>query len=444
LNTTAETSAAAKTSAPSQASEFRRGWPIVTAAMFGIALGLSPMPFYTMGIFAPILAQEFHWTFAQIFAGITCTTVAVIVASPAVGFAADRFGVRPVALSSVALFGLCFMCFSLSTGSLPLYYATWLIAALLGAGTLPITWTRAVNNGFQSGKGLALGFSLLGTGLFGYVIKPLAAWFIGEFGWRGAYVAIGALPVAIALPIGLAFFRDPGQGVIDPRNRHAASKLQAERTPGLTMRETLSEWRFWLIAVCFIALAFAVGGLIPNMENILKLSGFLHGDIVRLASLIGLSVIVGRVLGGWLIDRFWAPAIAAVLLGAPAAACLILAGPALGYRAAMLSICLIGLAAGAEYDLLAFLVARYFGMKSYGGIYGALYSCFALGAGVGPVVFGANFDRTHGYKESLHFAAGLFLVPALLMLLLGRYRKFAAAEPGYATANGAQPCPQSG
>jgi MFS family permease len=411
-----------------EAGEFRRGWPIVTAAMFGIALGLSPMPFYTIGIFAPILAQEFHWSFAQIFAGITCTTAAVIVASPAVGFAADRFGVRPVALTSVALFGLCFMGLGLGNGSLTLYYVTWLVIALLGAGTLPITWTRAVNNGFQSGKGLALGFSLLGTGLFGYLIKPLAARFIAEFGWRGAYVAIGALPLLISLPIGLLCFRDPAQGLIDPAQRRAASHLKAARTPGLTLRETFGEWRFWLLAGCFIALAFAVGGLIPNMENILKLAAFEHRDIVRLTSLIGLSVIIGRVLGGWLIDRFWAPAVAAVLLGAPAAACLILAGPALDYRGAMLAIGLIGLAAGAEYDLLAFMVARYFGMKSYGGIYGALYSCFALGAGVGPVVFGANFDRTHAYAESLHLAAVLFMVPALALLLMGRYRNFDAAE----------------
>jgi MFS family permease len=425
--------------ATSEAEEFRRGWPIVTAAMFGIALGLSPMPFYTIGIFAPILAHEFHWSFAQIFAGITCTTAAVIVASPLVGIMADRFGVRPVALTSVALFGLCFMGLGLGTGSLALYYLTWLVIALLGAGTLPITWTRAVNNGFQSGKGLALGFSLLGTGLFGYVIKPLAAWFIDEFGWRGAYVAIGTLPLLIALPIGLLCFRDPAQGLIDPTQRRAASQLRSARTPGLTMRETLGEWRFWLLAACFIALAFAVGGLIPNMENILKLAGFDHGNIVHLTSLIGLSVIVGRVLGGWLIDRIWAPAVAAVLLGAPAAACLILAGPTLDYRGAMLSIALIGLAAGAEYDLLAFMVARYFGMKSYGGIYGALYSCFALGAGTGPVVFGANFDRTHAYAESLHLAAGLFLLPAVVMLLMGRYRNFEPTTAAAPLLTGEQP-----
>jgi MFS family permease len=413
----------------SESSEFRRGWPIVLASMVGIAFGLSPMPFYTIGIFAPTLAQEFHWTFAQIFAGITCTTAAVIIASPAVGIASDRFGVRRVALTSVVLFGLSFMALGLSNGSLALYYATWLVIALVGVGTLPITWTRAVNNGFLKGKGLALGLSLIGTGLFGYVIKPLAAWLIGELGWRLTYAAIGALPLLIALPIGLLCFRDPGEGVIDPLRRLADARARTALIPGLSMRETAGEWRFWLLGACFVSLAFAVGGLIPNMENILKIAGFQHADIVPLTSLIGLTVIVGRILGGWLIDIFWAPAVAAVLLGAPAIACLLLAAPELSYRTAVLAIALIGMAAGAEYDLLAFLVARYFGMKSYGSIYGALYSFFALGAGTGPVFFGANFDRTHTYSMSLHIACGLFLAPALLMLLLGRYRSFDLGVP---------------
>ncbi len=426
--------------AASEGREFRRGWPIILSSMFGIALGLSPMPFYTIGIFAPHLAREFHWTFAQIFAGITCTTVAVIVASPGVGLASDRFGVRPVALISVALFGLCFMALSLGDGSLTLYYATWLLVAFVGAGTLPITWTRAVNNGFHSGKGLALGLSLIGTGLFGYLIKPFAAWLIGAFGWRSAYVVIGALPLLVSLPIGLLCFRDPAEGTAPegalqtklrtqpqqprPVTRREAARLRETVAPGLTMSQTCGEWRFWLLGGCFVALAFCVGGLIPNMENMLKIAGFQHPDIITLTSLIGLSVIFGRIAGGLLIDRFWAPAVAAVMLGAPAAACLLLAGAHLDYRSAVLSICLIGLAAGAEYDLLAFMVARYFGMKSYGSIYGALYACFALGAGLGPVFFGADFDRSHGYSLSLHLACGLFIAPALLLLLMGRYRQF--------------------
>jgi MFS family permease len=97
--------------------------------------------------------------------GILYSTIAVIVCSPAVGLLADHFGVRKVALVSVALFGLSFMAFSLSNGSLTLYYATWASVAVLGTGTLPITWTRAVNNWFDLRKGFALGLCLLGTGL---------------------------------------------------------------------------------------------------------------------------------------------------------------------------------------------------------------------------------------------------------------------------------------
>jgi predicted MFS family arabinose efflux permease len=401
--------------------EFSRGWPILLSAMFGIALGLSPMPFYTIGIFAPELVREFHWNYAQIMFGITITTFAVLIASPLVGLAADRFGVRRVAMTSVVIFGLSFMAFSQSTGSLPLYYATWGITAFLGAGTLPITWTRAVNNAFQVRKGLALGIALIGTGLFGYSIKPVAAWLITNYGWRLSYVAIGALPLIIALPLAWFCFHDPGQ-----RTQEGLIQTKTD-TPGLTVSETLRDWRFWLIGCCFLAMAFAIGGLVPNMENILRIAKFDKPNIVTLTSLIGLSVIGGRVIGGWLIDRFWAPGISVVILAAPAIACLVLAHGDLSYHGAMASIVAIGLATGVEFDLLAFLVARYFGMKSYGAIYGGLYSFYALGAGLGPVAFGANFDRTAGYVLTLTLSSGLFFGPALLLLLLGKYRNFEPA-----------------
>jgi hypothetical protein len=74
---------------------FARGWPIVLSAMFGIALGLSPMPFYTIGIFAPMLAHEFHWTFAQIFRRHHLHDRGRDHRQPVGGLASDRFGVRP-------------------------------------------------------------------------------------------------------------------------------------------------------------------------------------------------------------------------------------------------------------------------------------------------------------------------------------------------------------
>lgn len=405
--------------------EFRQGWPVVVAAMLGIGLGLSPVPLYTTGALAPHLAQAFGWGFGQIMAGLTVMTLTVLLAAPVAGMLADRYGVRPVALTSVVLFGLSFMGFALSNGSLPLYYATWAVMAVAGAGTLPITWTRAVNNWFETRKGLALGVALLGTGLFGFLVKPLTAWLVAEFGWRGAYVAIGALPLILALPVGWFFFRDKdggaGETVAERRARQAA--LSAA-TPGLTFGQTLRDWRFWVLGVAFLLVSFAVGGSIPNMEKILGQAGFGADDVVWLASLIGLSVIVGRILGGWLIDRFWAPAVAFIFLAIPALAYWHLASGGTDTTVTALSIFVIGFAAGLEYDLMAFLVARYFGMKGYGVIYGALYGFFALGAGFGPVVFGAGFDKSGSYAGPLHVSAGLLLASAVLLLLLGRYRRF--------------------
>jgi predicted MFS family arabinose efflux permease len=403
--------------------EFRRGWPIVLSAMLGIGLGLSPVPFYTIGIFAPELARTFHWGFGQVMGGLPITTLAVLVASPLVGLLADRFGVRRVALVSVALFGASFMAFAASNGSLVLFYINWGVMAFIGAGTLPITWTRAVNNAFDVRKGFALGLSLLGTGLFGYLVKPFAAAIMAAWGWRVAYVAIGALPLLVALPVAFFGFHD-----VDARgnvvDRKAAQAERRAATPGLTFAQAIRHWRFWVLALAFLPISFAVGGPIPNMENILKLAGFTPDKIVTLASLIGLSVIGGRVIGGWLIDRIWAPAVALALIGAPAAACWLLAHGPLTYGICALSIIMIGFAAGVEYDLMAFLVARYFGMKSYAAIYGALYGFFAAGAGVAPVVFGQAFDRTHSYAQPLILSAGMLLAGALLLLTLGRYRRF--------------------
>jgi MFS family permease len=407
--------------------EFRRGWAVVLSAFVGIGMGLSPVPFYTIGMLAPELHKAFGWEFSAIMGGLPIMTLGVIVASPAVGFLSDRFGVRLVALISIVLFGLSFMAFGLGNGSIMLFYLTWGLMALLGAGTLPITWTRAVNNRFDTHKGLALGFSLLGTGLFGFLVKPLTAWLIADYGWRVAYGVVGALPLLVALPIAFFGFHDVGRVGASRLERQTSEALRLTSVPGLTLRQALRAWRFWLLAASFTLIAFAVGGPIPNMENILKVAGFARSDVVGLVSLIGLSVMVGRIVGGWLIDRFWAPAVAFVMLSLPALACWTMAGGAMGIESARLSILLIGFAAGVEYDLMAFLVARYFGMKNYGSIYGALYGFFAIGAGVGPVVFGKFFDSTGSYSEILLVSAVLFLFGAGMLLAMGPYRKFEPA-----------------
>ena len=106
-------------------------------------------------------------------------------------------------------------------------------------------------------------------------------------------------------------------------------------------------------------ISFGVGGTIPNMENLMGSKGFERGDAILLASLIGYSVMVGRIAGGYLIDRFWAPLIALGLLILPAISCYLLMQPSYTFMVAAIAVLLIGLAAGAEQDLMAFFCLLY-------------------------------------------------------------------------------------
>ena len=330
---------------------------------------------------------------------------------------------------SLVLFAVAFMAFALGNGSLTLYYLTWALMAGLGAGTLPITWTRGVNAWFDQRKGLALGITLMGTGIFGVVAKPLTAWLIATWGWRGAYIGLGLLPLLIALPVAFVLFRhaegDPG------------ASQKAPEDQGLSFAQAMRDWRFWLMAGAFVPISFALGGPIPNMENILKAGGLPREQIIGLTTFIGLSALIGRLAGGWLLDRFWAPAVALVILVLPGLSCWLLAHGPLTPTTALLSIVLIGFAVGVEYDLMAFFVARYFGMRSYTQIYALLYGCFAFGAGTGPALFGWTFDKTGSYSLVLMVSFGALIAGALAFLFLGPYRSFASDAP----APGTSPAP---
>ena len=134
------------------------------------------------------------------------------------------------------------------------------------------------------------------------------------------------------------------------------------------------------------------------------------------------SIIVGLLSVGLLVDRLHAPYIAVVYRLFPVFGCLLLAHVATTPTFAVVSV--LTTAAGAEVDLIAFLTSRYFGLKSYGELYGWQLVIFALGAGFGPFFSGWAFDMSGSYNISLHVAAAAFAVGAILIGLLGAYPKF--------------------
>jgi hypothetical protein len=110
-----------------------------------------------------------------------------------------------------------------------------------------------------------------------------------------------------------------------------------------------------------------------------------------------------------------------VVLARPALSCLSLAFVSLGPLGTAGALVVVGFAAGAEFDMMAFLVARYFGLTHYGKIYGVQYAIFFLGAALAPAIFGSSFDAHKSYVFILSVVAAATLVAATTLLLLGPY-----------------------
>ena len=395
------------TAAPRTAwSELRRDWRLVTACTVGFGLSLSGIPFYTMGVFIDPLHAAFGWSVGQIQLGLTISYLTTMVVLPGVAWLADRFGVRRVALGALTLLGLSFMSLSLQQGPLWTFYLTWFFISLFGTGTLAITWTRAITDTFNAGRGLALGLSLLGTGVIGIVGPSVARALIDAVGWRWAYVCLGAAPIVIAVPTTLLFFRDGG------RSRSSPPK-------GLPAR--LGDLRLWMLGGAFLVIGGGVAGVIPNLIKAFTTEGLSRADAVLAVSWLGVFVVLGRVFCGALVDRFWAPGVAAIFVLMPAVACAMLGLGHIQTDKAVLAAALIGLAAGAEFDLMPFLVGRYLPIERYSGSLAAASACFYLGAAAGGPALAFFYDRWGSYTLGLWAAAALFLGGAATLLLLGPY-----------------------
>jgi predicted MFS family arabinose efflux permease len=404
------------------AAEFRRGGPVLFAAAVGTAFGASPIPFNSIGPFTRPLAAEFGWGRGDVQLALFWFTAAVVLTVPFVGGLADRIGVRRVAIGALALFGLCFAALAFTPASLLAFYLLWALMGALGGGSTPVTWTRAVNAWFVHNRGLALALTLMGTGLTAAVLPSLATWLIVQYGWRTAFVGIALLPLAVALPVAWWLFREPTAADATP-------VVTVASRSGVAVATALRDYRFWVIAGSIFCVAIGVGGSVTNFQPLLMDRGFEPQAAARYAGAIGVSVIAGRLLAGYLIDRYWAPAVTFPLLALPALACFLLAQPQVTPAAALLSATLIGLAAGAETDLVAYLTARYFGLAHYGRLYGLQYAFFGFASGASPFLFGRVFDVTGSYQPILNVGAVLFVAGALLLLTLGRYPRFETPTP---------------
>jgi MFS family permease len=403
-------------------SEFRAGWKVVLASAIGVGAGVTGVAFYTAGLFLKPLITEFHWSRAAVSAATLCLHFGWAVMAPFIGRLSDRFDVRKIALISVVGVVLGFLALTQVNANIWTLYVGLVFLGMAGSGTAPGTWARAVSSWFDRSRGLALGITLAGTGVAGLVAPKAVDGLIQAYGWRGGYVGLAIFVAVVAFPIVFLFFRE----------RTVVSFVGADRPAaltGVTRGEALRSIRFWQMMVGILLIAGIIAAMLVHLVPLLTDSGMSRGEATGIASLVGFAIVVSRIATGRLVDRFHGPYVAGITLSVPTIGYLLIAAHPGGGWELILAALTIGVAAGAEIDLLAFLTSRFFGLKQFGGIYGLLLVAFAVGAGISPILMGRVYDVTGSYQDGLYVGAACCAIGALLFGTLGRYpRAFAPTE----------------
>jgi MFS family permease len=390
------------------------GWRIVASA-FAVLLITVGIPFYGMPFFYDFFIREFGWSRALTTSGIALSTILI---QPIGGIIAHRFSPRKLILAGSGMLALAMGLFASGNGNILLYYLAW-CAFMIGyifAGPLP--QQMILSQWFRRNRGLAIGVAYLGLGLGGAISQKFVALpLIQRFGWRTALLAIGGLIIA-AVPLLLLGVRDrPAEKGVFPDGDPSMPTEMAVQPR--TLSELLGTRAFWLLAAGSCASIGAIGSINQHMKLLFQDAGLSPAKVADTTFLLLISSLAGRVIMGWLADRFSKKAVmvaAYLFVACPLPLLYFVARPG----AAELFALTFGFGLGADYMLIPLMAAETFGSNSLARVMGIVLPVDSIGQTCFPFVLGMLHDRFGDYQYGLLLVFVLALLATLAIACLPR------------------------
>lgn len=389
------------------------GWRV--AAVSGIGVFFASMAAYAFSVMLKPLSLEFAWSRETASTAYSCFTLATALAAPILGPLLDRRGPLRVVLPCMILNALGIASLSTMTASPTRLYLLFTALGLAVIGSSPLAFSRAVSTWFDARRGSALAIVIAGGAVGSMVHPPAVDALIGRFGWRAACLVMGAVVLGVGVPLVALFVRE----------RQARAGTSPAAASGATTSEAIRSRIFWTLIVVIAGASIAFNGVVVHIVSLLTDRGIASGRAALVLSMMGAAGLAGRLITGWLIDRFRANYVSAALLALAAAGIFLLSSTA-SLNTALGAAAMIGFGMGGELDVTPFLLSRYFGLRSLSALYGVAWMAMGGGAAIGPLVMGRAFDASGSYDTMLANLAAATLFVALLMLTLPAYR--AAAE----------------
>lgn len=403
--------------------EFRSAWKILILAFFGIAVSINAVLLYGFGALVIPFEEAFGWDRGSQQIAISFLYGGAVIGLQAVGWVNLALGVRRTTMISLALMGLGYLaCIPILGGSIWSLYIMFGLLPIVGMGALAITWTQLINLWYVENRGLALAIGLSGTGLTAAVIPSAIAVCVEQWGWPGVFVLLAALNFLL-IPLTLIWFHVPVAA--EPKAESGSEVLPLS---GVDFKVGIVARKYWTCNIAIALVVSAVMGMITNSVPILQNMGFSATEAGAIFSVFGLSLVVGRLLVGFFLDRFWPPGVAAISLLLPALGCALFLMGSDSIPVMMLAVALVGVGAGAEFDIAAFLVAKYFGMKEYGRLMGFHQGLITIASAGAPLLFATMYKLTGGYQDILVYCVFATSAGSALLLSLGRPPVFGGAK----------------
>jgi MFS family permease len=392
---------------------------------------------YVFPVFIESFQAEFGWSMTEISAGAAVFAIVMGLSGPLIGVLIARLGARTTMLIAACLFAATTLAYA-GLRNLTMLYLLMIVTGFGVAGTTILPTQTPVTNGFDVYRGRALGLAMLGIGFGGFLLPPLNEFVIRLVGWRATWAISAGVTAGIVIPAIALFVRthpsELGLKRDGAPNAAAGSDADSAHLVGLPVQRALRTPTFWLLVCIFVAQLTGLSAL--NFHFVpfaIKQGGFTSQEAAFYYGLtVGFSI-AGRLLFGWLVDR-WSPKLLVACAGL-----LLALGPAvvellivrLGLQQAwLLTLYAIpfGIGIGGHAITLPVLTGRCFGELHFSKIMGLVLSGFAVGVIVGIPLAGRIFDTTGSYELVLIGSCVMLLLSMILAALIQPERYHAEFE----------------
>lgn len=370
-----------------------------------VGLALYGLPFYY-----DFMMKEYGWSSARVTSG---NALSKFLIGPLFGFAAgwviDRFGPRRLMMAGILMAGTALIGLSALSG-LWMFYLFYILNALGNVCGGPLPNQILLSRWFYKSRGKAMGFAYLGIGIGGAIVPLLSAWLTRQFGWHVALRTLGILIIVISLPLAYFVKESP----------EARAEKRTETSPVVPLGGVLRSPLFYLLAIGSMCSIGAVGGTNQHLKIFLSRDfHYSQDEAARVISLVLGVSIIGRLLMGWLADR-WPKKYVMLLIYLLIASAIPLLFFAETPGAMYLFAIIFGLGLGGEYMIIPLIAGELFGVRVLGRLLGVVLTVDGVAEALAPLVVGYLRDRAQSYHPGFILLIALALMGAVAIALLPR------------------------